>query len=53
MPNFIMANAMEWCTLENVSNCLNTHIDSYLETSVGQSYNLYISFVHFFNTSVN
>ncbi len=43
-----MANAMEQRSLENVNNCFNTHIYSYLETSVDQSYNLYLNFVHFF-----
>ncbi len=38
---------------KNVNNCLNTSIYSYLETSGGQSYNLYQSAVHFFNASVN
>jgi hypothetical protein len=38
---------------ENVNICLNTIIYSYLETSGGQSYGLYLNFVHFFNTSVN
>ncbi len=32
---------------------LNTSIYSYLQTSGGQSSNLYLSVVHFFNTSVN
>jgi len=36
-----------------VNNCLNTNIYSYLETSGGQSYNLYLNVVHFFNTSLN
>ncbi len=27
---------------KNVNNCLNTHINSYLETSGGQNYNLYL-----------
>jgi len=44
---------MEQCTLKNVSNCLNTNIYSYLETSGGQSDNLYLNIVHFFNTSVS
>jgi hypothetical protein len=35
------------------NNCLNTNIYSYLETSGGQSYNLYSNVIHFFNTSVN
>ncbi len=39
---------MEQHVLNNVNNCLNTNIYSYLETSSGQSSNL-----HFFNTSVN
>jgi hypothetical protein len=43
---------MEQQTLKNVNNCVNTNIDSYLETSGGQSYNPYLN-VHFFNTSVN
>ncbi len=45
--------AMEWHGLENLNNCLNTNIYSYLETSGGQSANLYFNIVHFFNTSVN
>jgi len=32
---------------KNVNNCLNTKIYSYLETSGGQSYNLYLNVVHF------
>jgi hypothetical protein len=39
--------------LKNVNNCLNTNIYSYLETSGGQGYNLYLNFVHFVNTSDN
>ncbi len=38
---------------KNVNNCLNTNIYSYLETSGGQSSNLYLNVVHFFNTIVN
>ncbi len=41
------------CTLKNVNNCLNTNIYSHLETSNGQSFNLYLNVVRFFNTSVN
>jgi hypothetical protein len=37
---------------KNVNNCLNTNTYSYLETSGGQSFNLYLKLVHFFNTSV-
>ncbi len=39
--------------LKNVNNGLNTNIYSYLETSGGQSSNLYLNVVHFFNTGVN
>jgi hypothetical protein len=38
---------MEQCTFKNVNNCLNTNIYSYLETSGGQSYNLYLNIVLF------
>jgi hypothetical protein len=44
---------MEQRTLQNEGNCLNPNIYSYLETSGGQSYNLDLNLVHFFNTSVN
>jgi hypothetical protein len=44
---------MEQHALKNVNNCLNTNIYSYLETSGGQSSNLYLNVVHFFNASVN
>ncbi len=44
---------MEQRTLENVNNCLNTNIYSYLGTSGGQSSNLYLNVVHFFDTNVN
>ncbi len=44
---------MEQRAFKNVSNCLNNNIDSYLETSGGQSSNLYTNVVHFFNTTVN
>ena len=39
--------------LKDVNNCLNTNIYSYLETSGGQSTNLDLNVVHFFNVSVN
>ncbi len=45
--------AMEQHVLQNVNNCWNSNIYSYLETSGGQSSNLYLNVVHFFNTSVN
>ncbi len=38
---------------KNVYKCLNTSIYSYLETSGGQSSNLYLNAVCFLNTSVN
>jgi hypothetical protein len=41
---------MEQRVLKIVNNCFNTNIYSYLETSGGQSYNLYLNVVHFFNT---
>ncbi len=44
---------MEQRTLQNVNNILNTNIYSHLETSGGQSSNLYLNVVHFFNTRVN
>ncbi len=44
---------MEQYHFKNVSNCLNTNIYSYLETSGGQSYHLYLNAVNFSNTSVN
>ncbi len=44
--------AMEQHTLKIVSNCFYNNIYSYLETSGGQSSNLYLNVVHFLNTSV-
>jgi hypothetical protein len=44
---------MEQRTLLNVNNYLSINNYSYLETSGGQSTNLYLNVVHFFNTSVN
>jgi hypothetical protein len=38
---------------ENVNNCMNTNIYSYLETSGGQSYNINLNIVHFFKTIFN
>ncbi len=38
---------------KNVNSRLNTNIYSYLETSGGQSFNLYLNVDYFFNTSVN
>jgi hypothetical protein len=39
--------------LKNVNNCLNSKIYSYLETSSGQSSNLYLRIVHYLNANVN
>jgi hypothetical protein len=44
---------MEQFTSKIVSNCFNTNIYSYLETSGGQSLNQYLNVVHYFNTSVD
>ncbi len=44
---------MEQRILNNVNNYLITNIYSYIETSGGQSSNLYLNVVDFFNTSVN
>jgi hypothetical protein len=44
---------MEQHTVKTENNCLNTNIYSYLETSGGQSSNLCLNVIHFFNTSVN
>ncbi len=51
-PKTPYSESMEQLALENVKNCLNTNIYSYLETSGGQSSDLYINVIHFFNTSV-
>jgi hypothetical protein len=44
---------MEQYALKKVNNCLNINIYSYLETSGGKHFNLYLNVVHFFNTSFN
>ncbi len=41
------ARRMEQRTLKNVNNYLNTSIYSYLETSGGESSNLYLNVMHF------
>ncbi len=46
--------ALAWVelhTLKNVNNFFNTNI--YLETSGGESYNLHLNVVYFFNNSFN
>jgi hypothetical protein len=47
-----LEHSMGQHTLKIENNCLNINIYSYLETSGGQSSNLYLNVVHFFNTSV-
>ncbi len=49
----IKFNPMGQHALKNVNNYLNTNIYSNLETSGGQSSNLHLNVVHFFNASVN
>jgi hypothetical protein len=44
---------MEQHALKIVNNCLNNNTYSYLETSGGQSSDLYLNDAHVFNTSVN
>ncbi len=44
----ILMIVMGQYTSKNVNNCLNTNIYSYLETSGGQSFNLYLNVIHFF-----
>jgi hypothetical protein len=44
---------MEQHTLKIVNNCLKNNIYNYLETSGGQSFNLYLNALHFFNAGVN
>ncbi len=44
---------MEQRTFKNLDSCLNTNIYSYLETSGGQSSNLTLNVVYFFNPSGN
>jgi hypothetical protein len=44
---------MEEHALKSESICVNTNTYSYLETSGGQSSNLYLNVVYFCNTSVN
>jgi hypothetical protein len=46
------ANQMEQHALRSMNNGLNSSIYSYLETSGGQSSNLYKKVAHFFNTSL-
>ncbi len=48
-----LVQTMAQHNLKNVNNCFDTNIYSYLKTSGGQSSNLYLNVVHFYNTSVN
>ncbi len=45
-------DVMEQHALKDANNCLNTNIYSFLETYGGQSFNVYLNVVHFFNISV-
>jgi hypothetical protein len=49
----LLSNEMVLHALKNVNHCLNTNIYSYLETSGGQSSNLYLNIVQFTSPSVN
>ncbi len=51
-PNLFAVNNGTAC-FKKLNNCFKSNIYSYLETSVGQSSNLCLNVVHFFNTSVN
>ncbi len=44
---------MEQHAFKNVNKCLNTNIYFYFGTSGGQSPNLYLNVVYFFNSCVN
>jgi len=52
-PSLLALRPMEQRTLRTLNNHLNTNIYSYLETSCGKSFNLYVNLGHFFNTSLN
>ena len=45
--------SLEQRALNNLNYCLNTNIYPYLDISGGQSYNLYLNVVQFFNPGVN
>jgi len=49
---YLKLNQMEQRAFKNVNNSLIMNIYSYLETSGGQSSNIYLNVVHFFNTCV-
>jgi hypothetical protein len=50
--NLMTHAPFEQCAFKNENKYLNVSIYSYLETSGGQSSNLYLHAIHFFNTSV-
>jgi hypothetical protein len=52
LGKFLWSYVMEQHTLKMVNICLNTNIYSYVETCSGESCNLYLNVVHFFNASV-
>ncbi len=49
----VRQKSMDHSTLNSVNNYMNTNVYSYLKTSGGQGFNLYLNPVHFFKTSVN
>jgi hypothetical protein len=53
LTTILVIMLIEQRTLRNVNKYLITNIYSYLETSGGESSNLYLKVVHFFNTSAN
>ncbi len=53
MEQHTLHSSNETASLKNVSNCWNTNIYSYLETSGGKNSNIYLKVVHFFNTIVD
>jgi hypothetical protein len=53
MVQILELASIEERTFKNVNDCLYTNIYSYLETSGGKIFNLYLNVVHFFNTSDN
>jgi len=48
IPQSFLKVVMEQHALIIVNNCLNTNICSYLDTSGGQSYNLYLNVAYLF-----
>jgi hypothetical protein len=48
-PGYVLQLLMEQHALNNMNNCINTNIYSYLDTPGGQSFNPYLNVVHFLN----